>query len=385
MREMHELLQVAREDAPPPRFGVEDIVAAGRRRQRWALAQRIGGAGTITVAAVTAGVLVAGNLALSGGNSASRIERPAADRATSSPAPFMLAAPPFSFTFDGYRLGAYRVMAPDEVNPDYQATYVLRDGKDAKGKPAADYVARLVVYRPGAFSAKRLETDTGLTMNGRDAYQGVRERQSIRRWNRDYSVTGPQGGEGTSTVSYDLFAWQYAPDAWAVLTEEAHAKPDLLPVADLRALAERFALRAGEPVRARLPFRAGYLPAGYELQGVRGQSMTAAGSGMFTAVFGVPDPSAEPLTEEVDVERARNTPTLVIGLLWVDRPPPDAKKRTSRCNEGRFWCMRTLPGNEFFVTVEDPTKKLSDAELLKVADALEFANIKKDNAWVPIA
>jgi hypothetical protein len=47
--------------------------------------------------------------------------------------------------------------------------------------------------------------------------------------------------------------------------------------------------------------------------------------------------------------------------------------------------MTTVPGNEFWVAIEDPSKTLSDAELLRVADSLTFATIKDAGTWFPAA
>ena len=71
MPDMQEILRIARADAPPARYNVEDIVAAGRRRRRRAFVQRVGGAGVVGVAVATAAVLTAVNLALPNGRSAS--------------------------------------------------------------------------------------------------------------------------------------------------------------------------------------------------------------------------------------------------------------------------------------------------------------------------
>ena len=78
-------------------------------------------------------------------------------------------------------------------------------------------------------------------------------------------------------------------------------------------------------------------------------------------------------------------PSVVISILWVDTPPPDAVKRTSRCNPGQHFCVTTLPGGEFYFVVEDPSKTLPDSVLTKVADALTFAAIKNPGTWYPVS
>jgi hypothetical protein len=379
MRDMHELLELAREGAPPARYGVDDIVAAGRRRRRWALAQRVGGIGTAAVAVVTAGVLVVGNLALSGGTTAQPAVPKAPTATGQTPAPYVI-VPPFSFTFDGYRMGEYRVLPPDEINPGYQTTAVVRDVKDAKGKTEVHYVATMTVFARGVFAPTKFTSGTKLTVQGREAYQTRLTVMRSNQLNRDGEFIN---GEA---VPYDALAWQYAPESWAVIEEEAYrnAPQDFLPATQV-ALAERFTLRAAEPVTARVPFRAGYLPAGYELLAVSGQSMTGEHRGMVTFVYGQPDGWLDMLTGRANVQRRRDAPTVVVSILWVDDPPPDAVKRTSRCNKGQHWCMTKLPDGEFYVVAEDPSETLPDAELLKVLDKLDFATIKKPDTWHPVA
>lgn len=385
MRDMHELLQIAREEAPPARFGVDDIVAAGRRRRRWALAQRIGGIGTVAAAVVTAGVLVAGNVVLSPGGSA---EQPAAPvtagkktGAPDEPAPFVLDAEPFTFTFDRYEVGGYTVLAPYSVNLGYQRTSIVRYGENyPKDKDDIEFVGDLTVYRPGVFKPDRFLAGTKLTVQGRDAYQTQLKRMLSNQINGDGEfVNGEE-------LPYDALAWQYGTDAWAVIEQFIGRLGEAdFPRADQLALAEGFRLRTGEPVKARVPFRPGHLPAGFELLAAEGQSMTGEHSGMVTFVYGKPDGLLKSLTGPVSLLRIRNAPTVVLSILWVDVPPPDAKKRTSRCNKGQHWCMLNLPGGEFWVAAEDPSETLSDAELLKVLDELTFANIKKSDTWYPVS
>jgi hypothetical protein len=377
---MHELLQVAREDAPPARYSVDDIVAAGRRRRRWAFAQRAGGIGTAAAAVVTAAVLVTGNLALSGGGGGTEPAVPAGT--ASQPGPFVIeASEPFTFTFDGYRIGDYHVLPPDNVNLGYQSTHIIRYGRNyAKDKTDLAFAGAVTVYQPGVFRPERFLSGTRLTVQGREAYRARFTRTVSNQIDRDGNFIN---GE---KIPYDALAWQYGPDAWAVIAQEvSRLGPSELPAEIQIALAERFTLRTGEPVKAKLPFRAGYLPAGYELIAAEGQSMTSPYSGMVTFVYGRPDASLETLTAPVDLQRIRNAPSIVVSLLWVDTPPRDARKRTSRCNEGQHWCKLDLPGGEFWALAEDPSETLPDAELLKVLDNLDFATIKKANTWHPIA
>jgi len=343
---------MAKGEAPPARHSVEDIVAAGRLRRRRALTVRLGGAGAVAAAMATVAVLVAVNLTVPGGQSGDKVLPPAVvPPSPTAPPP----SPPFTFTFAGYRVGDYRVLAPDEVNLAYQTAAVMRDVKDAKGKTATKAAGTLTVYQPKLFDPVRAR----------------------------FGAAPATPGE--KIVTAYAVAWQYAPDAWAVLESELPGDADGFPVADRVKIADRFAVRAGEPRRARLPFRTGYLPAGFTLRSISGQSMTAENRGMVTFVYAKPQPPATMPPTARDRAADRTVTSVAISILWVDTPPKDAVKRVGRCNSGQHWCMKTLTGGEFWLEVEDPSKALPDQELLRIADHLTFATIKDASTWYPVA
>jgi hypothetical protein len=375
MHDVREILRLAKAEPPAARYSVEDIVAAGRRQRRRALGQRLGGLGVLAAAVATATVLSTANLALSGGRTIDTLVLPAA----SPPAPTTPpASPPFTFTFGGYQVDNYRVLPPDEVNLAEQTAGVLRDNPGAE--PASRYVGTLAVYQPGTFNPDRFHTGARLSVQGRDAYHADVPLPLMNTWPAQGSTPAVPAGQ---TVNVSVLAWQYAPDAWAVLTGEPHG--EAIPLADQLKIAERFAVATGVPVVAKVPFRTGYLPAGFTLQSVSGQSLTAENRGMVTFAYAQPPPSTGALAAAGDPAHDSTVTSVVISILWVDAPPPDAVKRTTRCNPGQHWCATTLPGGEFYVAVEDPSNTLSDDELLRVSDGLAFADIKNPNTWYPAA
>jgi hypothetical protein len=380
MPDMRDILLMAKGDAPPARHSVDEIIAAGRRRRRRAFAYRVGGAGMVAAAVATAAVLVSVNLTVAGGQGTLVLPAVAPPTPT-TPAP----SPPFTFTFGGYQVGGYRVLAPDEVTPAYQAAGVMRDVEGANGKVTTRYAGSLTVYQPRMFDPARFRTGTRLTVHGREAFQAKLQRQPLGTWDGGVEVFTTPGKAKPKTFTVDALAWQYAPDAWAVLEGELSGDANGFPVADQLKVAERFAVTSGDLVRARLPFRTGHLPAGFTLQSVSGQSMNAEHRGMTTFVYATPRPSSARLTGTRDLVPDRAVTSVVVSILWVDRPPADAAKRTSRCNPGQHWCMRTLPGGKFWVAVEDPSRTLPDQELLKVADGLTFATIEDNTTWFPAA
>jgi hypothetical protein len=376
MPDVREILQLAKADAPAARHSVDDIVAAGRRRRRRAVGQWLGGAGVVAAAVATATLLTVSNLALSGGRSTSTAMLPAAiPPAPAAPA----ASPPFTFTFAGYQVDNYRVLPPDEVTLAYQTAGIILDNPTAN--PRSQYAGTLTVYQPGMFDPDEYRTGTPLTVQGREAFQADLSGPVLGAWNNDVYAT-PSLAPGTPTADRSALAWQYAPDAWAVINSEIQGAA--FPPADEVKIAERFTVTNGAPTVAKVPFRAGYLPAGFTLQSVSGQSMTAENRGMVTFVYSLPQPTTK-MSAARSLEHDGKVTSVVLSILWVDTPPPDAVKRTSRCNPGQHWCVTTLPGGEFYLATEDPSATLSDAELLRVADGLTFANIKDTSTWYPIA
>jgi hypothetical protein len=377
MQNVREIMRMANADAPPAPYGADDIVAAGRRRGHRALAQRLGGASVVAAAVATAAVLTTVNLAVTGDRGTPAPVPPAASPPTptpTAPAP----SPPFTFTFAGYQVDSYRVLAPDEVTPVYQSAGVVRDG--AAGAES-QYVGTLTVYQPRAFDPGPVRTGTRTTVQGREAYQvaagGGREVVGVDSWSTEVTQSG--------TATRTTLAWQYAAESWAVLTSEESAEgTNQFPFADEVRVAERFTVGTGQPAAARVPFRTGYLPDGFVLRAVSGQSLTAEQRGMVTFIYAKPpDPTAPPAGTG-DPAKDGTAVSVEISILWVDAPPPDAVKRKSRCNPGQHWCSTTLPGGEFWFLVTDPSKTLPDEELLKIADNLTFATIKDSATWYPV-
>jgi hypothetical protein len=373
MHDVRELLEIAKADAPAPRLGVDDIVAAGRRRQRWRRGQRLGGFGVAAAAAATAVVLVGGGLVFSNGRPASGTLLGAAspsEPAPTQPAPF----PPFRFTFSGYTVDNYQVLEPSQVTPGYQVTSIV--------DPSTGAFANLIVYQPGAFDPKEFTGGTKVTVQGRDAYLATAQRSRVGGVTQVGGVTTAQT---TAPVTVQRLAFQYAMNAWAVIEPQA-GPPNVPPIAaaaELK-LAERFTVNADAAVTATLPFRPGYLPAGWKLLSATGRSLAKDNDGMVTGVYGAPQQwSFSGLTAPYDLYFSGRTSRVEISVLWVDTPPPDAPKHLPTC--GDHFCHRTLPGKTYYVMVQDPAKVLSNAELTKILDGLTFDTIQDNSTWHPVA
>jgi hypothetical protein len=202
MKPLSELLLEAKADAPPPRYGVEQVVAAGRRRRR----RRNTGWTIVAAAAVAAVIGVPQFVTRADGG-------PPVLPAVPSPG---VSGPVFAFR--GYAAGAYEAGEASWLYRDYSGAHVYRAG-------TRESVARLEVYRPGVVPED-----------------------------------GAQLGYRQNRLKTNILVWKYTDDAYAVLTPDEGSG---LTEADLRALADRFNPGGGRAVR--VAYRVGYIPAGYRI------------------------------------------------------------------------------------------------------------------------
>ena len=214
--ELAELLDEVRADAPPRRYDVDDMVAAGRRLRRRRSAAWAAGA----VLAVTAAVAVPQVLIRS---SAAPPPVPAAGSATPRP------ARPIGFdqALRPYQVDGYRVSEPVAVSLAYERAYILRSAPAPLG-----WVAR---YRAGYFDPTDFQTGERVEVSGRPG------------WFRRGEV-----------------AWQYADGAWATASLNSGTRAGLLRVAA--------GLTVGRDRPATFPIRLGRMPDGYRLAEVNSLS-----------------------------------------------------------------------------------------------------------------
>jgi hypothetical protein len=268
---MHDLLVEAKADPPPARYSVDDVLTAGRRRQR----RRGTGWAIVAVVAVAAAIGVPQIL--------TRWPAPAIE-----PAPPSLGSPvSFDYPFQGYVAGEYEVYNPITVDISGAIAKVGHTG----GDPMAFDGATLHVYRPGldplAAYAQPVITESD-PIKGRRAF--------LIRPNRLPAAEHPELG------------WEYADGAVAILRPESGG---MAPAA-MRQVAEAFTRLPDRPVR--LPFRVGHVPDGYRMIGVNGMGVLllpadAAAERMVQPDRG-PAPSDQALPEPIiKIEMAPAAPT----------------------------------------------------------------------------
>ena len=223
--ELYELLEAAKSDPPPMRRSVDDVVAMGRRRRVLRRARASAVVVAVAVAtAVTAPHVLTGHGSSSGSSASSSIASPAAHD-PGYPAAL------FDYGFRGYTVGRFQVEAPSLVTPGYQESYIRENGEletigGAPGEPATSvpgYSAVLTVYRPGAFTPTRFAGAQSVRIHGRTGY-----------FTGYYAPDLFYRAEPTAPHPRSAFAWQYADNAWAVISSlnTSYSRDDMVEIAE---------------------------------------------------------------------------------------------------------------------------------------------------------
>ncbi|MEU4559168.1 hypothetical protein AB0F72_12345 [Actinoplanes sp. NPDC023936] len=320
---LSELLEEARADAPPSRLHVDDLVAAGRRRVRrrntgWAIA-------AVVVVATAIGV-------------PQILTRPAALPAaapTATPTATGTVEPgKFSFTpaFRGYSAGDYTVGEPTAMSLGWTSARIREGGQE---------VGLLSVYPPGVEripedGATKIDTEP---IDGRDAYfLRLKTGGEHLVWKLADGGTGQVGDSGT------------------------------LSLAQMRKIAEGFAVGGGTPLRTALT--AGYIPDGYRLfaaSDLRARFVTEA--------------KIEEILARPDREHA---PGVVRNLISIELEPvlPGARTESTekpRCTEDIVACFVLVADGRYSLVVSG--QGVQPAELRKIFESVVIADPAKPSTW----
>jgi len=377
MHEIRDLLEIGKGHAPPPPYGVDDIIAAGQRRRRRLLTQRIGSAGFVAVGLAVSGLLVA-NTAMVSANRPVTPPNVAPPVVAEQPAPAVAIAP-FTFMFDTFSAGGFRVLPPQVVTTTYQDANIVADYKDTNGKAAISYVGTLTVYRPGVRPPAEFLYGTKVTVHGQPGFANEHDQDTYNY------VNG--GGKFSNAVSAraNSLAWQYGANGWAVINSVIELPTDLphqMTAADERALADAFSL--GAPAQARIPLQAGHLPAGWKLASISGRSFTTEDLPSVTVIFA---PSSAVAGNTVrHFADPSDGPAVVFTIIHQQvPPPPDAPKTKSTCgyfsSDTDLSCSWDIPDTRYAVVVRDPANTLSETELKAIGESLTFDNLDKPDTW----
>jgi hypothetical protein len=262
--ELLDLLKEAKDGAPPPRYGVADVVAAGRRRRR----KRRAGWAITAVAAVLAAIGVPVIVARG------PAPGPVVDGSTGDRWPLV-------FTFRGYQAGGFQVDDPSTADWGSDAALVHRPS----AAPNSLAAGTLQVFHPGTDPSSHYLDQVrtpAATVSGRQAF---------------------------FSDAHDELWWQYTDDAWAVLT----AQDSAMSHAEMREVAEGFRVGTTRPVQ--IGFATARPPDGYVL--VAAHSSPDRGSSgvtfMLTSVAAEaaarPDREADQSILGLRIDLARWTPS----------------------------------------------------------------------------
>jgi hypothetical protein len=287
---MRDLLVEAKADPPPARYGVDDVLSAGRRRQR----RR--GAGWAIAAAVAVAVAI-GVPQIVTRDPARTIE----------PAPPSLGTPvSFDYPFQGYVAGDYRVSEPSKVDISGAFAKVLR----TDGDPYAFDGGTLHVYRPGL---DPLAAYTNPVITNTEPIKG--RRAFLILPNR------------LPAVEHPAFGWEYADGAVAILWPDSGG----MATADMREVAEGFTRLPDRP--ARLPFKVGHVPDGYRMIAAKGMGVVLLPTHLAAQRMAQPDRGPAPS------DQARPEPIVEIDMA----PTASTRPGAAGCDSGG--CYRTVDGD----------------------------------------
>ncbi|MER7442305.1 hypothetical protein [Micromonospora avicenniae] len=381
---VHELVETAASDAPPPRYTVDDIVTAGRTVQR----RRRTGWTVASAALAVTGVVVASSIGLPGtavrppaGQLPAAATSLAATASPLTPAPdWEFPDDPFTYVFQRFDAGKLHVQDPIVASRAYQIAALHIDGLvthdravDSATAPQpsegeGSLYAYLTVYRPGAFDPQKFG-GSRVTVEGHQAIE------------RD----GPSYGQNLRRA----LAWEYTDDAWAVA--ETLAKPSDVGFADLRGLVG--GLRPSAPTPARVPFNVGYVPAGYRaaeigqhaFAGLNG--IAGAGDGNYGgAIFAAPALPTSGLTEPYGGPEGEDPPgSFQILVLPNDRSNhalKDGEQPPAEPKCGNGFCTAWTADGRTTIQV-DSDGRLPETEMIKILKGIELADVTNDRTWPP--
>ncbi|BCJ43829.1 hypothetical protein GCM10010168_91280 [Actinoplanes ianthinogenes] len=337
---LSELLDEVRAEAPPPRYDVDQVVAAGRRLQ-WRRRVAAAAAAVLTVTAVVAVPQLAG------GPPPSRLTAPVAQ----------VVPMPFTYAYDGFTAGRFRVEETHEATIDWTLNMITDVRDPDRCRMQCMLGVRATAVTDPVFQRERSRT-AAEPINGRPAY-----------WLLDREMG-------------DLvLLWEYADDGWAFI-----ARPNMKVEADapmsrdeMRTVAAAF--RPGSARTVPSPFRPSYLPADWRLvetRGIKGSS-TAILRKVATA-----ESMRQPTSRTISVvkpPRAADLLELVARPSGVNKTPT-AEPICVKQSDGGY-CRMRMPERDLDLDVRGGTA-LSLDELRRITLGMTVADLGKPATWTPI-
>jgi hypothetical protein len=332
--EISELLEEAQAGAPPLRYDVDYVWAAGRRRRR----RRTAGWAIAAVVAVAAAIGV-----------------PQIASHSAAPVPVAPAVPKPEFTYRGFDVGVLHVTSPQIWDLARQYSEI-REGKEPIGT--------FNVYRPGVRMQEngRYKRVPAGDVNGRPA-NFLEENGKVFR-----------------------LEFEYADDAYAqlLLIGPEQRRDEMLQVAR--------AFRQTDPYPVTLGFRSEYIPAGYQLVGLAGPVEGRVSS---QAEF-VPADQAEIMLSRPDRQlptapgkgSTEKTFSITLETTGGDVRGDSPERTEANCtspavNSPRAMCQVWISGGKWFLDASGPGGTYS--EVRKMIDAATVVTDPKNTAtWLAV-
>jgi hypothetical protein len=364
---VRDVLESVQDTAPAPHTTTDDIIARARRMRARRTAVRVTGGAAALVAVVVAAVATLGAPPAEG--------PPAADSVQSS----LLTLPDgFRTVLGEYRAGPYQIGPVGTVTAGYQELPVYRDGQtwdaqDGHRYPQPD--GTITFYRPGVYNTAALGSEEPRVTYGATFPVTVAGRPGI---GREVSYTRGQafGMPETSPTKYarTALAWQYAPKAWATYVPQLNMRSQ--PTQDALDIAAAVTPQPARP--ARLPYRLGYLPDGWQPVAVTESSskMSSEVSDLFLHKGPV---AKNALAAKVDIRLPS------VEIVVIKGQPKDTKirgKNGAHCYSPNPVC--TIVAGDYFIDVEGGFSGLSETEVRQIVLGLTPADIADPSTWVPV-
>jgi hypothetical protein len=345
------------------------------RREGWGTRIALITAGVTVVAVIVGGVMLARNtngfITITDGDpNAGRLGVPGDAVADG------LAAPPFNYTFHGYAAGGLKVTEPVLATPGYQeaqvrAPYEAVERHDDAGTvidSLPGYGALLTVYRPGVYDPVRYTDQESLTVAGRPGW---------------YAADMPyREGQVVDDKPRPGLAWEYADDAWAVITTVAE---DPYPREDLVAVATGF--KTVEAYPATTPIDLVTVPEGYAL--VSGGASDDWPNGPSYLIGGVrligQKPEYRGVTAPIDAS-GTGAPTVVVAVYdaaWgkdVGDLVPGAPPVCAVADV----CHRLTADGRWRIEVHARGGQLEKPQLKKILTDAVLADVPDHASWFPL-
>lgn len=393
--QLHEFVDAVTADEPPLSSSVDDIVAQGRKaeRRRRAGFASAGAAGLVAVA-------VAGTFVLSS-TGAKQATTPTAEKTGQVSAGGAQAeatwtdAAPFTFTFEGFDAGKLHVQDPIVASTAYQIASIYEDGrttndkpvsaaeaqkkfddiKNKKGKADPTLYAYLTLYKSGAFNPGSIKGGKTGTVDGHQTIE----------------ANLPVGLDPTHATDprNKAFAWEYADNAWAVVTSVSSDEAD--PAFDDFSALVKGLKPAATAKPAPLPFTVGYVPAGFTplqtgttaMPGLNG--IAAAREGDFGgATYVSQAPATTGLTGPYDQADGTVKNSFDIFVTPSGNSNQKSQAGKTKCYSGGFCNVWSKDGKvQVQVSDEGSGANLSSTELTKIAQSIKVADVNDQGTWFP--